>query len=178
MLRIAALFVVVLASGLSPAAWALHAVECGPFRATIIDKKTGEKTCLELGPGAQEQFLRTRKLQKDQERRTRDLLQQQLQQAKAQERIGLQARNKQQQFTRGHTLDQREPLRDQEKSRIIQEGLTHQDQEAKRRREESLKSNLLRSKNLLEQKLELPRADLLDNQKAFNRRLLKDQAEQ
>jgi hypothetical protein len=54
--------------------------------------------------------------------------------------------------------------------------LTHQDQEAKRLREESLQSNLLRGQNLLEQKLELPRADLLDGQKAFNKRILKDQA--
>ena len=41
--------------------------------------------------------------------------------------IDIQQRNKQQQFTRGHTLDQREPVRDREQSRIIQEGLTHQD---------------------------------------------------
>ncbi len=176
MLRVAALFVVVIVAGLSPAAWAFHTLECGPFRTTLIDKNTGEKTCLDQGPGAQGQFMRFRKLQQDRERRTRDLLLQQRQQAKAQELIDLQERAKQQKFTRGHTLNQREPVRDQEKSRTIQESLTHQDQEAKRLREESLQSNLLRGQNLLEQKLELPRADLLDGQKAFNKRILKDQA--
>ena len=177
MLRIAALFVVVFAAGLSPATKAFHTLKCGPFRTTIIDKKTGEKTCLDQGPGAQEQFMRTRRLQQEQTRRTRDLELQQRQRAKAQELIDIQQLNKQQQFTRGHTLNQREPVRDQEQSRIIQEGLTHQDQEAKRLREESLKSNLLRNQNLLEQKLELPRANLLVDQKALKRRL-KDQAAQ
>lgn len=178
MLRYAALFVVFLAFGVSPAAWAFHTLECGPFRATLIDKKTEKKTCLDLGPRAQEQFLRTRKLQQDQERRTRDLLLNQRQRAKAQELIDLQARNEQEQFTRSHSLEQRAPARDQEQSMTIQEGLTRQDQEAKRRREESLASNTLRRQNLLEQKLELPRADLLDDQKAFQRRRLKDQAKQ
>ena len=38
-----------------------------------------------------------------------------------------------------------------------------------------LESNIERRRNQLEQRLELPRSDLLDDQKALNRRLKKDQ---
>jgi len=174
----AAIGIVVLAAGFSPAARAFHTLDCGPFRITVIDKKTGESACLEQSPGAQEQFLRFRKLQQDQERRTRDLLLQQRQRAKAQELIDVRERNRQLQFALGHTLDQREPVRDQERTVTVQEGLSRQDLEEKLRREQALQSSYTRRQNLLEQKLELPRADLLDGQKALNRRLRKDQSGQ
>jgi hypothetical protein len=176
--RLVVLFVAILIGGVSQPVRAFHTLDCGPFRTTIIDKKTGERTCLALSPVAQEQLLRSRKLQQEQERRTNDLLLKQRQRAKAQELIDIQERSKQQQFTRGHSRSTREPARSQERTSKIQEGLARQDQEAKRGRERVLESALARQQNLLEQKLKLPRADLLDEQKNLNKRLLKDQSGQ
>ena len=83
--------------------------------------------------------------------------------------------SKQQDFTRRQTVRQRQPGLAVERSVTIQEGLLRQDQEAKRRGEEALASGLLRQRFQLEQQLALPRADLLDGQKALNLRLQKDQ---
>lgn len=159
----------------APAALAFHELDCGPFRTKIINQATGESRCVKNSPEAREQFLRFRKLQQEQEKRTRELQLLQRQRAKAQALITIQELNKQQQFTRRQILNQRQSSRAGERSQILQEGLLRQDQEAKRRNEQALKSNLLRTQNLLEQKLELPRADLLDGQKAFRRRVEKDQ---
>ena len=75
-------------------------------------------------------------------------------------------------------MRQRQPGLAAARSVRVQEGLLRQDQEAKRRGAAALESNLLRNQNLLEQQLVLPRADLLDGQKALNLRLKKDQQEQ
>ena len=99
----------------------------------------------------------------------------QRQRAKAQALITIQEQSRQEQFIRRQILNQRQSSRAGERSQIFQEGRLHQDRDAKRRGEQALKSNLLRSQNLLEQKLELPRADLLDGQKALKRRIEKDQ---
>jgi len=142
----------------------------------VIDKKTGERTCREPASGAREQFLRFRKLQQEQQRRTRDLLLQQRQRAKAQEILDTQERNRQLQFNRRHTLNQREQGRNQDRTVKVQESLARQDPEAQMLREWVLENTLSRRRNLLEQKLKLPRADLLDGQKAFSRGRLKDQS--
>jgi hypothetical protein len=149
MFRIAALFLVVLVAGLPPAARAFHALDCGPFRPTVIDKKTGERTCLEPTPGARGQFLRFRKLQQEQQRRTRDLLLQQRQRAKAQEILDTQERNRQLQFNRRHTLNQREPGRNQDRTVKVQESLGRQNLEAQMLRERVLENTLSRRRNLL-----------------------------
>ncbi len=173
----------------APAALAFHELDCGPFRTTIINEATGERRCLETAPGAKDQFLRFRKLQLEQEKRIRDLQLRQRQRVKAQEverqqrlnaqtQITIQEQNKQQRFNRRQTLNQRQSSLASERSQKVQEGLLRQDREAKRRNEQSLKSDLLHTQNLLEQKLELPRADLLDGQKALRRRVEKDQQEQ
>ncbi len=183
----------------SPAALAFHELECGQFHTTIINKATGERRCVETSPGAKEQFQRNRKLQQDQERRartlqiredqekrTRDLLLRQRQRVRAQElerqqrlnaqtQITAEEQNKQQQFTRRQALNRRQSSLTGERSQKLQDGLLQQNREAKRRGEEALKSNLLRTRNLLDQKLALPRADLLDGQKALKRRIEKDQ---
>ena len=75
-------------------------------------------------------------------------------------------------------MRQRQPGLAAARSVRVQEGLLRQDQEAKRRGAAALESNLLRNQNVLEQQLVLPRADLLDGQKALNLRLKKDQQEQ
>ena len=154
---------------------AFHELDCGPFRTKIINQSTGERRCLENSPETREQFLRFRKLQQEQEKRAHELQLLQRQRAKAQALITIQEQKKQEQFTRRQILNQRLPGRASERSQILQEGLLRQDQEAKRRSEQALESDLLRTQNLLEQKLELPRADLLDSQKAFKRRVEKDQ---
>lgn len=161
----------------APPALALHELNCGPFRTKIINQATGESRCLERSPAAKEQFLRFRKLQQEQEKRTRELQLLQRQRAKAQALITIQEQSRQKQFTRRQILNQRQPARASERSQILQKGLLRQDRDAKRRGEQALKSNLLRTRNLLEQKLELPRADLLDGQKALRRRIEKDQQE-
>lgn len=170
----------------SEAAWAFHELDCGPFRASVVDEATGQERCIEQSPDARKQFLRFRKLQQEQEQRTRDLLLQQRQRAKAQELIDTQARNKQLQFNRQHTdgqqrliqrrqTEQQQPALARDRSIKLQEGLKRQEVEATRRRERQRKSDLERQGNLLEQKIDLPRADLLDSQKALQRRLRKDQ---
>lgn len=187
MKRIAAIavFIVVLA----PETLAFHDLDCGPFRATVVDEATGDTRCLDPTPEAQKQFLRFRQLQQEQEKRTRDLQLQQRQRTKAQELkqqqrakaqalIGVRELNKQQIFNRRQAVNRRQPGLAVERSATIQEGLLRQGLEAKRRSEESLESRLIRQQNLLEQQLELPRADLLDDQKAFNLRLKKDQQRQ
>ena len=162
----------------APAALAFHELDCGPFRTTIINEATGERRCLETSPEAKDQILRFRKLQQEQEKRTRELQLLQRQRAKAQAQITIQEQSRQEQFTRRQILNQRQPSLASERSQKLQEGLLHQGREAKRRDEQALESNLLRTQNLLEQKLELPRADLLDDQKALRRRVEKDQQEQ
>ena len=159
----------------TPAALAFHELDCGPFRTKIINQATGERRCVESSSEAKEQFLRFRKLQQEQEKRTRELQLLQRQRAKAQALITIREQSRQEQFSRRQILNQRQPARASERSQILQEGLLHQDQEAKRRSEQALESDLLRTHNLLEQKLELPRADLLDSQKALKRRVEKDQ---
>ena len=159
----------------TPSALAFHELDCGPFRTTIVNKATGERRCLESSPETREQFLRFRKLQQEQEKRTRELQLLQRQRAKAQAQITIQELNKQLQFNRRQALNQRQSSRAGERSQILREGLLRQDRDAKRRGEQALRSNLLRTRNLLEQKLELPRADLLDSQKALKRRIEKDQ---
>ncbi|NQU57448.1 MAG: hypothetical protein HQ513_09440 [Rhodospirillales bacterium] len=161
-----------------PNAGAFHELDCGPFRTTVFDKKTGEKKCLAQSPQARRQFQRFQKLQRDQEKRTRDLQLQQLQRDKAQALIEKQALNKQQQFTRRNSARQQESALSVERAQKLQDGLSRQDSEAVRRKGQLLENDLLRQGNLLEQQIELPRADLLDGQKSLNRRLLKDQAEQ
>lgn len=53
-----------------PPAGAFHELECGPFRITQIDKKTGVKKCLEQQPEVRRQYLRFRQLKRQQEKRT------------------------------------------------------------------------------------------------------------
>ncbi len=170
MIVIAVFFVAV-----TPAALAFHELNCGPFRTAIVNKATGERRCVATSPDARDQFLRFRKLQQEQEKRTRELQLLQRQRAKAQALITIQEQSRQEQFARRHILNQRQSSRTSERSQILQEGLLRQDRDAKRRGEQALKSNLLRTRNLLEQKLERPRADLLDGQKALRRRIEKDQ---
>jgi len=170
----------------TPPAWAFHELDCGPFRDAIINEATGETRCVETSPQAKEQFLRFQQLQLEQEKRVRDLQLRQRQRTKAleleqrqrandQEQITIQETNRQQLLTLQQTRNQKQPSLVNERSLKLQEGLLRQDLEAKRRSDEVLSSDLLRTQNLLEQKLELPRADLLDGQKAFKRRVEKDQ---
>ncbi len=180
------IFVAVLVLALPPRAGALHDLDCGPMRASVVDPETGQRKCLERSPDVREQFLRQRKLQQEQESRTRDLQLQQLQRAKAQELLEKQTQRKQQQFNRQRTDDlerqfnqqqtrQQKPSLAQERSNRVQEGLRRQDLEAARRREQLFKSALEREGNLLEQKITQPKADLLGKQKDLNLRLKKDQ---
>jgi len=83
--------------------------------------------------------------------------------------------SRQQDFALRQALSQRQPGLSAERSATFQEGLLRQDLEAKRRCDQALESGLLRNQNLLEQQLALPRADLLDDQKALTLRLKKDQ---
>lgn len=159
----------------APAAWGFHDLDCGPFRAEVVDEATGISRCLDPAPGTQRQFLRFRQLKLEQEKRTRELQLEQRQRAKAQALIRIQELTKQQGFNRRHMVRQRQSGLTAARSTNIQEGLLRQDQEAKRRGEEALASGLLRQRFQLEQQLALPRADLLDGQKALNLRLQKDQ---
>ncbi len=183
----------------TPAALAFHELKCGPFHTTVINEATGDRRCVETSPGAKEQFQRNRKLQQDQEKRTRnlkiredqekrtrDLLLRQRQRVRdreserqqrldAQTEITTREQKKQLRLNRRQILNQRLPARARERSQILQDGLLHQDRDAKRRGEQALESDLLRTQNLLEQQLTLPRANLLDGQKALKRRVEKDQ---
>lgn len=181
--------VVVASIAISPPARAFHELECGPFRTTIINEATGARHCVETSPDAKDQFLRFRQLQQEQEKRVRDLQLRQSRRTKAQEfeqrqranaqtQITIQERNRQRSFTRRQTQNQRRQSLAGERTQKIQDGLLRQGREAKRRNEQALESDLLRAQNLLEQRLELPRADLLDDQKALSRRVLKDQQSQ
>ena len=85
-------------------------------------------------------------------------------------------RSRQRQFDRRQALRQRQPALAVGRSQRLQEGLLNQDIESARRKNLLLESDLLLQRNLLEQKIDLPRADLLDNQKSLNLRLLKDQS--
>ena len=71
MVKRLALAVVFLLVALPPAG-AFHELDCGPFRTTVIDKKTGERTCLAQPPEARRQYLRTKELQREQKKRTND----------------------------------------------------------------------------------------------------------
>ncbi len=178
--------IAVFAVAATPPALAFHELDCGPFRAAIVNKATGERRCVENSPAAKDQFLRFRKLQQEQKKRIHDLQLRQRQRVKAQEveqqqratartQITIQEQNKQQRFNRRQALNQRQSSRASERSQILQEGLLRQDRDAKRRNEQTLKSDLMRTQNLLEQRLKLPSADLLDSQKALKRRVEKDQ---
>ena len=178
--------IVVLVLALPPWAAAFHDLDCGPMRASVIDPKTGQRKCLEQSPDVRKQFLRQRKLQQEQENRVRDLQLQQLQRSKAQQFLERQTQRKQQQFNRQQTEAQQRRLHRQQtrqqqpdlaRGRTIraQESLKRQDLEAARRREQIFKNALERQGNLLEQKIVQPKADLLDRQKEFNRRLKKEQ---
>ena len=127
-------------------AWALHELDCSPIRASVVDEKTGRRRCLALSLDAQKQVFRTRKLLQEQKKRTRNLLLQKKQLAKKQKLIEKRERVQQKSHNRRHADRQR-----------------------------LLESNIERRRNQLEQRLELPRSDLLDDQKALNRRLKKDQ---
>ncbi len=154
---------------------AFHELDCGPFRDSVVDKETGQRRCLALSSDAQKQLLRTRKLQQEQEQRTRELLLQQKQLVKKQELIEKRERVQQQSFNRRHTLRQRQTVLERDQALKLQEGLSRREPESKKRKDLLLESNIERRRNQLEQSLELPRADLLDDQKALNRRLKKDQ---
>lgn len=154
---------------------AFHELDCGPFRASVVDKETGKRRCLALSPDVQEQFLRTRKLKQEQEQRTRDLFLQQKQLSKKQELIEKRERAQQQSFNRRHTVRQRQTVLERDQALKLQEGLSRLEPQTKKRKELLLESNVERRRNQLEQRLELPRADLLDDQKALTRRLKKDQ---
>ena len=152
---------------------AFHELDCGPYRASVVDEETGQRRCLALSSDAQKQLLRTRKLQ--QEQRTRELLLQQKQLSKKQELIEKRERVQQQSFNRRHTLRQRQTILERDQALKLQEGLSRREPESKKRKDLLLESNIERRRNQLEQRLELPKADLLDNQKALTRRLKKDQ---
>lgn len=154
---------------------AFHELDCGPFRASVVDEETGKRRCLALSPDAQKQFLRTRKLQQEQEQRVRDLLLQQKQLAKKQELIDKRERAQQQSFNRRHTVRLRQTVLERDQALKLQESLSRQEPQTKKRKDLLLESNIELRRNQLEQSLELPRADLLDDQKALTRRLKKDQ---
>ena len=171
-----AIGILILASPLPVGAF--YELDCGPFRTTIIDKETGQRTCLALSPDGQEQFLRARKLQQEQERPMRDLLLKQRQGAKQQGLISKQEQSKQQQFNWRQTVRQRQPALAREQAIKLQEGLKRQEPISTRRRELLRKSELERQRKLLDQQVKLPGAGLLDSQKALRRRLEKDQRKQ
>lgn len=173
---------------------AFHELPCGQFQTTIIDEKTGLRTCLALSPDAQRQVQGARKLQQDQERRTRELLLKQRQQdqeqrtrelllkqqqrVKKQELIAKREQSKQQQFNRRQTVRQQQSALTRDQAIKLQEGLKRQEPITTRRRELLRKSDLKRQRKLLEQQVKLPGAGLLDSQKALRRRLEKDQRQQ
>ena len=154
---------------------AFHNLDCGPFRASVVDKETGKRRCLALSPDVQKQFLRTRKLQQEQEKRTRDLFLQQKQLSKKQELIEKRKRVQQLSNNRRQTVRQRQAVLKRDQALKLQEGLNRREPQSKKRRDSLLESNVERRRNQLVQRLELPRADLLDGQKTLNRRLRKDQ---
>jgi len=158
-------------------AWGFHTLDCGPFRAAVVDENTGVKKCVARSEDARRQFQRFRALQQEQEKRIRDLELQQNQQAKKQDLIQKQEKNKQQQFSRQQTARQKQPALSLERSSNLLDQLKRQELDATKRREQQRADDLFRQGNLLEQKIELPRADLLDGQKSLNRRLKKDQSE-
>lgn len=178
---------IIIVSWTSPdIAWALHELDCGEIRASVVDEETGRHRCLALSLDAQKQVLRTRKLLQEQEKRTRDLLLQQKQLAKKQELIEKRERFQQKSYNRRHavrqrksvlelTLRQRQSVLERDQALKLQEGLSRREPASKKRKVLLLESNIERRRNQLEQRLELPRADLLDNQKALTRRLKKDQ---
>jgi len=161
----------------APPVWGFHDLDCGPFRATVIDEKTGERKCVALSDDARRQFQRFRELQQEQEKRIRDLELQHQQRVKAQELLLKREKNKQQQFSRENSLRRQRPVISLERSGKALEQNERQRADAAKRREQQQANDLFRQKNLLEQSIELPRADLLDDQKTLIRRVLKDQEE-
>lgn len=159
----------------APPALAFHDLDCGPFRAATIDKKTGARKCVQTSPDAQKQFLRFRKLRQEQEQRTNDLLLQQRQRQKAQDLIAKQELNKQKQFQRQSSQKQQQSVLNRQQALKRQQGLKRLEPASARRRELLRESELERAVKLLEQQVELPGAGLLDDQKSFRRRLEKDQ---
>ncbi len=157
---------------------ALHELDCGPFRASVVDEETGRRRCLALSQDAQKQVLRTRELLQEQVKRTRDLLLQQKQLAKQQELIEKRERVQQKSYNRRHSVRQRQTVLERDQAIKLQQGLSRREPQSKKRKDLLFESNIERRRNQLEQRLELPRADLLDDQKALNRRLKKDQQAQ
>lgn len=162
----------------TPPVLAFHDLDCGPFRATIVDKKSGTRKCAQTSPDAQKQFLRFRKLQQDQKQRTRELLLQQRQRQKAQDLIAKQELNKQQQFQRQNSQRQQQSVLNRLQALKRQQGLKRLEPASTKRRKLLRESELDRAVKLLEQQVELPGAGLLDDQRLLRRRLEKDQKRQ
>ena len=149
---------------------AFHELDCGPFRTKNIDDETGRRKCLALSPDEQKNFQRFRKLQLEQERRTKELLLKQKEREKLQELITKRELSKQKQFNRRQTVRQQQPVLDRERAIKLLEGRRRQEPITTRRRELLRESELERQRKLLEQQVKLPEADLLDSQKALKRR--------
>ena len=194
MKRIVAVAIGILILAAPLPAGAFHELACGQFQTTVIDEKTGQRTCLALSPDAQRQVLSAKKLQQDQERRTRELLLKRRQQdqeqrtrelllkqqqrVKQQELIAKREQSKQRQFNRRQSVRQQQSVLARDQAIKLQEGLKRQEPITTRRRELLRKSDLKRQRNLLEQRVKLPGAGLLESQKALRRRLEKDQRKQ
>jgi len=162
---------VLLAVAASSGARAFHSLDCGPYRAVVTDPKTGVARCGAFSPEAQEQLLRSKRLLQAQEQRTRDLQLRQKQRAKAQALITSRERDAQQQRARRQAVDQRQPALDQSRALRRQEALLRTEPDETRRREELRENERERRLRLLEQQVELPRTDLLDDQRLLARRL-------
>lgn len=173
MRRLLVIAIFVLAA--APAAEAFHDLDCGPFRAQLVDDETGERRCAPMSPEAQAQVLRFRELQREQEKRVRDLLLQQRQREKRQELIATKELVKQRQFNRRQAVRQQQPVLALEQAITREAGRLREEPLDKVRKDLLLENELERQRNLLEQQLSLPLADLEDEQKALVRKLEKDQ---
>ena len=178
MKRIVAVAIGILILAAPLPAGAFHELACGQFQTTVIDEKTGQRTCLALSPDAQRQVLGAKKLQQDQEQRTRELLLKQQQRVKQQELIAKREQSKQRQFNWRQSVRQQQSVLARDQAIKLQEGLKRQEPITTQRRELLRKSDLKRQRNLLEQQVKLPGAGLLESQKALRRRLEKDQRKQ
>jgi len=179
----------------APPAKAFHNLECASTSTTIIDEATGQRRCVRSAPLAREQFIRSRQLQQEQERRTRALLLQQRESVllREQERFAsdlLIQRNerelqlestvnqelaRQEQFRRAHTARSSQSVFDNAQAVTAQDSLNRVEPEDTRRRAESRLNELERRQKANMQQQALPTLELLDDLKVRGRQLRNQQ---
>ena len=173
---------------LAPApASAFHDLECPPGRA-VIDGDTGLRRCVAVPPLARQQAVRARQLLQaqdrrsralqlqqsrgepvqDQDRLSRDLLQQQVQRELRQKALTREELARQQRFQRARTEQVLQPAFDNVQTATEQEIQLRAAADEARRQAEARNGDLALRQKLLQQQQALPTTELQDEQRNFS----------